>query len=138
MVNDRGGIDREVRERCRPDGSSSLLARSSAAKLCRARKACPHPPQADEGRSLLPPASDGFKHEYATITQARGGGEGALPSPSAREGPGPPLLLVHGWPGFYYEWHLNIGPLSQHLEVVVPDMRGYAYTDKPDLPPEAG
>ncbi|TMC00429.1 MAG: alpha/beta hydrolase [Chloroflexi bacterium] len=56
----------------------------------------------------------------------------------ARQGSGPPLLLVHGWPGFYYEWHLNIGPLSQHFDVVVPDMRGYAYTEKPDLPPEKG
>src|SRR5439155_15819304 len=48
----------------------------------------------------------------------------------------PPLLLIHGWPGFYYEWHLNIGPLSEHFDVVVPDMRGYAYTEKPDLQPE--
>ena len=55
-----------------------------------------------------------------------------------RHGAGTPVLLVHGWPGFYYEWHLNIGPLAQRFEVVVPDMRGFAYTDKPDLPPEEG
>ena len=47
-------------------------------------------------------------------------------------------MLVHGWPGFYYEWHKVIGPLSEKFDVVVPDMRGYAYTDKPDLPPEDG
>ena len=22
-----------------------------------------------------------------------------------REGSGPPLLLLHGWPGFWYEYH---------------------------------
>jgi pimeloyl-ACP methyl ester carboxylesterase len=53
-----------------------------------------------------------------------------------REGSGPPLLLIHGWPGFWYEWHLNIKPLAQHFDVVVPDMRGYGYSDKPEGPPE--
>jgi pimeloyl-ACP methyl ester carboxylesterase len=45
---------------------------------------------------------------------------------------------VHGWPGYYYEWRLNILPLAQHFDVVAPDMRGYAYTEKPDLAPEVG
>ena len=76
------------------------------------------------------PQDDGFRHEYATINGLR--------YHYVREGQGQPLLLVHGWPGFSYEWHLNIGPLSQHFDVVVPDMRGYAYTDKPDLAPEDG
>ncbi len=55
-----------------------------------------------------------------------------------REGHGEPLLLIHGWPGFWYEWHLNIAPLAEHFDVVVPDMRGFAYSDKPDLAPEVG
>ena len=54
-----------------------------------------------------------------------------------RQGSGPPLLLIHGWPGWWYEWHLNIGPLSEHFDVVAPDMRGFAYSDKPDAAPEA-
>jgi len=77
----------------------------------------------------LPP-DDGFNHQYADVNDLR--------YHYVRQGRGPPLLLVHGWPGFYYEWHLNIGPLSEHFDVVAPDMRGYAYTDKPDLPPEQG
>ena len=56
----------------------------------------------------------------------------------ARQGAGEPLLLIHGWPGFWYEWHMNIGPLAQHYDVIVPDMRGFAYSDKPDVAPEAG
>jgi len=78
----------------------------------------------------VPPNNDGFPHEYADINGLR--------YHYVRQGSGPPLLLVHGWPGFYYEWHLNIGPLSGRFDVVVPDMRGYAYTDKPDLKPEDG
>jgi len=78
----------------------------------------------------MPPNTDGFKHEYATIN--------GLKYHYVRQGSGPPLMLVHGWPGFYYEWHEVIGPLSEKFDVVVPDMRGYAYTDKPDLAPEEG
>jgi pimeloyl-ACP methyl ester carboxylesterase len=55
-----------------------------------------------------------------------------------RMGSGDPLFLIHGWPGFWYEWHENIGPLAQSYDVIVPDMRGFAYSDKPDLPPEQG
>jgi pimeloyl-ACP methyl ester carboxylesterase len=50
-----------------------------------------------------------------------------------REGSGPPLILLHGWPGFWWEWHLNIGPLAEHFDVIVPDMRGYGDSEKPPL-----
>lgn len=76
------------------------------------------------------PHHDGFSHQYATVNGLR--------YHFVRQGSGLPLMLLHGWPGFYYEWHLNIGPLSQTFDVVAPDMRGYAYTGKPDLPPEEG
>lgn len=55
-----------------------------------------------------------------------------------RQGQGEPLLLIHGWPGFWFEWHKNIGALAEHYDVIVPDMRGFAYSDKPDLAPEVG
>jgi len=74
--------------------------------------------------------TDGFNHQYATINGLR--------YHYVREGSGPPLFLIHGWPGFWYEWHLNIKTLAQRFDVVVPDMRGYGYTDKPDLRPEDG
>lgn len=73
---------------------------------------------------------DSFTHDYVTTNGVR--------LHYVRQGSGSPLLLIHGWPGFWYEWHLNIGPLSEHFDVIVPDMRGYAYSDKPDLAPEAG
>ncbi len=73
---------------------------------------------------------EGFTHEYATVNGVR--------LHYVRRGSGEPLLLIHGWPGFWYEWHLNIGPLSEHFDVIAPDMRGYAYSDKPEVAPEAG
>lgn len=55
-----------------------------------------------------------------------------------RHGAGKPVLLVHGWPGFWFEWNRNIPPLAEQFDVVAPDLRGFAYSDKPDLPPEQG
>lgn len=50
-----------------------------------------------------------------------------------REGKGPPLLLLHGWPGFWWDWHMNIGPLATTFDVISADMRGYGDSEKPDL-----
>ncbi|OGO51396.1 MAG: hypothetical protein A2148_11630 [Chloroflexi bacterium RBG_16_68_14] len=55
-----------------------------------------------------------------------------------RQGSGRPVLLIHGWPGFWFEWNQNIPALAERFDVVAPDMRGFAYSDKPDLPPEQG
>jgi len=50
-----------------------------------------------------------------------------------REGSGPAIVLCHGWPGFWWEWHMNIGPLAENFDVIVPDMRGYGESEKPPL-----
>jgi pimeloyl-ACP methyl ester carboxylesterase len=50
-----------------------------------------------------------------------------------REGAGPPLVLMHGWPGFWWEWHKVIDDLAQDYDVIVPDHRGYGDSEKPDL-----
>lgn len=55
-----------------------------------------------------------------------------------RQGSGNPVVLVHGWPGFWFEWNKNIPGLAEHFDVIVPDMRGFAFSDKPDLSPEEG
>lgn len=41
------------------------------------------------------------------------------------------IVLLHGFPEFWYSWRKQIGPLSEHFTVVAPDMRGYNLTDKP-------
>lgn len=54
-----------------------------------------------------------------------------------RQGEGFPVVLLHGWPGFWYEWAPAIPPLAARHTVIAPDLRGFAYSDKPALPPEA-
>lgn len=72
----------------------------------------------------------GLTHHYTTVNGVK--------LHYVRQGKGEPLLLIHGWPGFWYEWHKNIPALAEHYDVIVPDMRGFAYSDKPDLAPEVG
>lgn len=50
-----------------------------------------------------------------------------------REGSGPPLVLLHGWPGFWWEWRKVIGPLAESYDVIVPDLRGFGDSEKTDL-----
>src|SRR5919108_1140565 len=46
-------------------------------------------------------------------------------------GSGALVLLLHGFPEFWYSWRHQIPPLSEKFHVVAPDMRGYNQTDKP-------
>ena len=46
-------------------------------------------------------------------------------------GQGPLLILLHGFPDFWYGWRHQIAALSAHFRVVAPDMRGYNLSDKP-------
>ncbi|MGI4798126.1 MAG: alpha/beta fold hydrolase, partial [Janthinobacterium lividum] len=45
---------------------------------------------------------------------------------------GPLLILLHGFPEFWWAWRHQIDPLAkQGYHVVVPDMRGYDQSDAP-------
>jgi pimeloyl-ACP methyl ester carboxylesterase len=55
-----------------------------------------------------------------------------------RQGSGPPVLLLHGWPGFWYDWRHVIPLLAGETDVIAPDFRGFGGSDKPDLPPAEG
>ncbi len=44
----------------------------------------------------------------------------------------PVVLLLHGFPEFWYGWHRQIGPLAAAgFRVIVPDQRGYNLSSKP-------
>lgn len=46
---------------------------------------------------------------------------------------GEPILLLHGFPEFWYGWHKQITPLAEAgYRVIVPDQRGYNLSDKPN------
>jgi pimeloyl-ACP methyl ester carboxylesterase len=45
---------------------------------------------------------------------------------------GPVVVLLHGFPEFWYGWHRQIAPLAAAgFRVVVPDQRGYNLSSKP-------
>jgi epoxide hydrolase 4 len=45
---------------------------------------------------------------------------------------GPLILLLHGFPDFWYGWRKQIPPLAQAgYRVIVPDQRGYNLSEKP-------
>jgi epoxide hydrolase 4 len=47
-------------------------------------------------------------------------------------GTGPLVVLLHGFPEFWYSWRFQIPILAEAgFRVVVPDMRGYNLSDKP-------
>jgi pimeloyl-ACP methyl ester carboxylesterase len=46
-------------------------------------------------------------------------------------GNGPPLLLVHGWPQFWYQFRLIMPALARDFSVVAVDQRGIGLSDKP-------
>ncbi|MCE5319332.1 MAG: alpha/beta hydrolase [Parachlamydia sp.] len=47
------------------------------------------------------------------------------------EGKGPLVVLLHGFPEFWYAWRHQIPALAQHFKVVAPDLRGYHETERP-------
>lgn len=48
------------------------------------------------------------------------------------QGQGELVLLLHGFPEFWYSWRYQIPALARHFKVVVPDLRGYNDSDKPE------
>lgn len=47
-------------------------------------------------------------------------------------GSGEPLMLLHGFPDFWYGWRDIILGLKDKYRLIVPDMRGYNTSDKPE------
>ncbi|HTQ60106.1 MAG TPA: alpha/beta fold hydrolase [Candidatus Solibacter sp.] len=59
---------------------------------------------------------------------------GAVELHAVASGPpgGPVVILLHGFPEFWYSWHHQIEPLAAAgFRVVVPDQRGYNTSSKP-------
>jgi epoxide hydrolase 4 len=48
------------------------------------------------------------------------------------QGEGELVILLHGFPEFWYSWRHQIPALAKHFKVVVPDLRGYNDSDKPE------
>ena len=55
-----------------------------------------------------------------------------------RQGAGTPLVLLHGWPEFWFVWRKNIPALAERFDVIAPDLRGFGESEKPPLPEPPG
>jgi pimeloyl-ACP methyl ester carboxylesterase len=75
--------------------------------------------------SLLPDAGTELREGYAEV------GDQSLHYVEAGEGP--LIVLLHGFPEFWFGWRRQIEPLvAAGFRVVAPDTRGYNLSSKPD------
>ena len=47
-------------------------------------------------------------------------------------GQGPLLVMLHGFPDYWYTWRKQMPALAEHFQVVAIDQRGYNKSDKPE------
>jgi pimeloyl-ACP methyl ester carboxylesterase len=50
----------------------------------------------------------------------------------AEAGAGEPILLVHGWPQHWWAWRRVVPLLAAHGRLLMPDLRGFGWSDAPD------
>jgi len=50
----------------------------------------------------------------------------------ARAGKGPCLVLLHGFPEFWFSWRNQILAFAKHFMVIAPDLRGFGESEKPE------
>lgn len=67
-----------------------------------------------------------IRHGYAQAGEVR------LHYAESGEADRPLVLLLHGFPEFWYSWRHQLAALGEHFHVVAPDLRGYNLSDKPD------
>lgn len=73
------------------------------------------------------PALDGVEHRFIDL------GDGVtIHVADAGPADGPPVMLVHGFPQNWWEWHALIGPLAADgYRVLCPDLRGAGWSSAP-------
>ena len=75
--------------------------------------------------SMLPDVGIELREGYAEV--------GDVNLHYVEAGAGPLIVLLHGFPEFWYGWRLQIAPVAAAgFRVVAPDLRGYNLSSKPD------
>lgn len=64
-----------------------------------------------------------WRHDYAHVNNIR--------VHYVTAGEGPLMLMLHGFPEFWYSWRHQIPVMAERFRVAAPDMRGYNQTEKP-------
>ena len=85
----------------------------------------PHGPGSVSAAPQLPRGfTDTFKSRYVKSGDVR--------LHAVIGGDGPPLLLIHGWPGNWYYWRHVMPALARDHQVIAVDQRGIGLSDKPE------
>src|SRR6516162_9162222 len=85
-----------------------------------------HSPEGPASVSGAPNLPTGFREGYAEV-----GDDVRLHY--VEGGEGPLIVLLHGFPEFWYGWRLQFEPLvAAGFRVVAPDTRGYNLSSKPE------
>ena len=71
-----------------------------------------------------PDVFERVEHGYAVS-------EGGVKIHYATLGSGPLVVMIHGFPDFWYSWRHQMAALSESSQVVAIDQRGYNLSDKP-------
>jgi pimeloyl-ACP methyl ester carboxylesterase len=75
--------------------------------------------------TLLPDVGTELREGYAEV--------GDVSLHYVEAGDGPLIVLLHGFPEFWFGWRLQIAPLAASgFRVVAPDLRGYNLSSRPD------
>ena len=85
--------------------------------------AVPTSPARLDGLPTLP----GVEHRWLDIP----GNGGRIRLHLAEAGAGAPVLLLHGWPQHWWCWRRVIEPLRGHYRLLVPDLRGFGWSEAP-------
>lgn len=68
---------------------------------------------------------------FDRVTHATAISEGGVKIHYASLGKGPLVVMIHGFPDFWYSWRHQMEALSQSFQVVAIDQRGYNLSDQP-------
>ena len=68
---------------------------------------------------------------YDRVTHGYALSEGGVRIHHASLGDGPLVIMIHGFPDFWYSWRHQMEALSDRFQVVAVDQRGYNLSDKP-------
>lgn len=72
-------------------------------------------------------AEDAIRFSYVDLSGLR------LHVAQAGPADGVPVILLHGFPEFWFGWRVQIGPLAARgFRLIVPDQRGYNLSDRPE------
>ena len=73
------------------------------------------------------PTLPGVEHRWLEIP----GNGGRIRLHLAEAGAGAPVLLLHGWPQHWWCWRRVIEPLRGHYRLLMPDLRGFGWSEAP-------